>query len=50
MLKTYRLVTKDGETIKSIECYGKYDAVVIFGKIKNLKVRDLLEIFSIECD
>lgn len=49
-MKNFKLVTSDGETIKTVQCNHIHEAVVRFSKIKNLKVRDLLEIFSIETE
>jgi len=46
----YRLVSSDGETIKTIRCRHIREATVRFAEMKNLKVRDLLKIFSIECE
>jgi hypothetical protein len=47
-MKEFKLTSKDGETIKTIKCKHRHEAVVRFSEIKKLRVRDLLEIFSVE--
>lgn len=47
-MKTFKLVTKSGETINKFCCENHHEAVEYFSKVKRLSKKVLLTLFIVE--